>query len=133
MKIHTFRIKPGKDLIYEIKAYAKANNIKAGFIITCVAGFTSVTLRMAGAEPEKQDIRVFKGPLELTSLVGTISVDGCHLHVTVTDKEGKAYGGHLKNGSYVHPTAEIVIGEDDLKTYTREIDEETGFKELVVV
>lgn len=132
MKIHSFRLKPGQDLKPEIEKFVKDNNIKAGFVITCVAGFTHVTLRMAGAEPDSQDIRKIEGPFELTSLVGTVSVNGCHLHATVTNKEGQAFGGHLKEDSPVNPTAEIVIGEDVSKTFYREMDDETGFKELII-
>jgi len=29
------------------------------------------------------------------------------------DKEGKSFGGHLKEGTIIHPTAELVIGEDE--------------------
>jgi len=132
MKIHTLRLKPGQDLKPEIEKYLANNAIKAGFIITCVAGLKHATLRMADAKPDKQDIRTFEGPLEVTSLVGTVSVNGCHLHITVSDKEGVAFGGHLKENSPVHLTAELVIGEDENAVYTREPDETTGFTELVV-
>ncbi len=132
MKIHTFRLTPGQDLKLEIERFAKTNDIQAGFIITCVAGLKQARLRMADARPDKQDIRVFEGPLEVTSLVGTVSINGCHLHITVTNKEGAAVGGHLKEDSLVHLTAEIVIGEDIDSIYTREPDDATGFDELVI-
>lgn len=132
MKIHTFRIKPGNDLKTEIEKFIRAKNIKAGFIVTCVGGLSQAVLRMAGALPEKQDIRTWQGDFEITSLVGTVSVNGVHLHMSVSDSEGKNFGGHLKEGSIIHPTAEVVLGEDELTTYDREFDEETGFSELVV-
>jgi hypothetical protein len=132
MKVHTFRLKPGQDLKGGIEQYVQQNDIKAGFVITCVAGVKQAVLRMAGAVPDNQDIRTFEGPLEVDSMVGTVSVNGCHLHITVSDKEGHVFGGHLKENSPVYPTAEVVIGEDTEKTYTREMDDETGFKELVV-
>jgi uncharacterized protein len=132
MKIHTFRLKPGSDIKTEIEKFAEAKNIQAGFIITCVAGLNQATLRMAGAMPDKQDIRTYKGDFEVTSLVGTVSVNGVHLHMAISDKEGQGFGGHLKEGTIIHPTAEIVIGEDETAIYTRELDEETGFPELEV-
>jgi predicted DNA-binding protein with PD1-like motif len=132
MRLHTFRLKPGKDLKTEIENYVKAKDIKAGFIITCVGGLQQATMRMAGAMPDKQDIRTYEGDFEITSLVGTVSVNGVHLHMAISDKEGQSFGGHLKEGTIIHPTAEIVIGEDKAATYTRELDEETGFPELVV-
>ena len=132
MKLYTFRLKPGQDLKREIEHFVRANNIQSGFIITCVAGLKQATLRMAGAKPDKQDVRTFDGPLEVTSLVGTVSVNGCHLHITVSDKEGAAFGGHLKENTIVHPTAEIVIGEDEDVVYSRELDNDTDFTELVI-
>lgn len=132
MKIYTFRLKSGDDLVTEIVRFTNDNNIKAGFIITCVASLKYVTMRMAGAKPNNQDIRTVKGPLEVVSLVGTISVNGCHLHIGVSNKEGKVIGGHLKEGSLVETTAEVVIGEDSGKIYSRIVDKSTGFKELVV-
>lgn len=46
--------------------------------------------------------------------------------------KGGKVSGHLKEGAIVHPTAEIVIGEDEAAIYTRELDEKTGFAELVI-
>ncbi len=132
MKIHALRLKPGQDLKMEIEQYAKKRNIRAGFIVTCVAGLEKATLRMAEATPNRQDVRTFDGPVEVTSLVGTISNDGCHLHITISDKEGRAFGGHLKEQSIVYSTAEIIIGEDESKIFSRELDEQTGFDELVI-
>lgn len=132
MKLHTFRITPGNDLKTSIEDFVQAKDIQAGFIITCVGGLSQATMRMAGALPDKQDIRTYKGDFEITSLVGTVSVNGVHLHMSISDKEGQSFGGHLKEGTIVHPTAEIVIGEDEQVVYTRELDEETDFPELVV-
>jgi len=87
---------------------------------------------MAGAVPDRQDIRTYKDDYELTSLVGTVSVNGVHLHMSISDKDGASFGGHLKEGTIIHPTAEIVIGEDESAIYTRELDEETGFPELEI-
>jgi len=132
MNIHTFRLKPGQDLKTEIERYVTEHAIRAGFIITCVAGLEQATLRMAGAQPDKQDIRTYKGDYEVTSLVGTVSVNGVHLHMSISDNNGASFGGHLKEGTIIHPTAEIVIGEDTSVVYERQHDDETGFPELEV-
>jgi uncharacterized protein len=139
MKIHTFRLKPGQDLKIEIERFVAEKNIRAGFIITCVGGANKAILRSAdvtSGRPSKQNTLTFMGAyennFEITSLVGTVSTDGVHLHMSISDKEGKSFGGHLKEGTIIHPTAEIVIGEDESATYTRELDVATGFSELVV-
>lgn len=132
MKIHTLRLRPGQLLKDELLAYARKNHIQAGFIITCAGAVRAITLRMAGATPEIQDLHIFDEPLEVVSLSGTVSINGMHLHIALSNKEGNVVGGHLKEGGEIFPTAEIVIGEDQTNKYTRELDVETGFNELVV-
>lgn len=87
---------------------------------------------MAGATPTAQDIRTLKGDYEIVSLVGTVSVNGVHLHMSFSDSDGIVRGGHLKEGTLIHPTAEIVIGVDENAEMRREMDEETGFAELII-
>jgi uncharacterized protein len=132
MKVHTFRLHPGADLKASIEAFVRGHAIEAGYIITCVGGLRQATLRLAGATPAKQDIQTYTAHFEITSLVGTVSRHGMHLHMSVSDSDGHCFGGHLKEGTVVDPTAEIVIGESDDTTYTRKMDEETGFNELVI-
>lgn len=127
-----FRLKPGADLKSSIEATVQQHAIKAGFIVTCVGGLEQATVRMAGAKPDAQDIRTFKNDFEIVSLVGTVSVNGTHLHLSFSDTEGIVRGGHLKEGTIIHPTAEIVLGIDEAVEIKREMDEETGFAELVV-
>ena len=131
MKTHIFRLRPGQEIRSEIQKYAKENKIKAGFIITCVAGLDYARLRMAGATPDNQNEREWNEHLEVVSMVGTVEEDDCHLHVAVSDKEGNAFGGHLHEAT-VFITAEVVIGEDENRVFSREMDDETGFDELVV-
>lgn len=132
MKTISMRLKPGEDLKKSIEQAVSSQDIKAGFIVTCVGGVNQVTARMAGATPERQDIRVFKDDYEIVSLVGTVSVNGVHLHISFSDKNGHVHGGHLKDGTLISPTAEIVIGLQENAEFSRVFDEETGFTELVV-
>jgi predicted DNA-binding protein with PD1-like motif len=133
MKTIIFRLKPGADLKSSIEATIQQHNIKAGFIVTCVGGLEQAVVRMAGAKPDAQDIQTFKNDFEIVSLVGTVSVNGTHLHMSFSDNEGIVRGGHLKEGTIIHPTAEIVIGIDESVEMKREMDKETGFAELVVI
>src|SRR3990167_3703653 len=131
MKVLTLRLKPGLKLKQEIEKLVQKYDIKAGFIISCVGGLNEITCRMAGAKPEKQDIRIFKSEFELVSLTGTISKTGCHLHIAFSDEEGRVLGGHLKE-AIIHPTADLTIGLDEDVSFDRKLDKETGFKELTV-
>ena len=128
MHIYAIRLQPDMDLRSELENLCKKQGWPAAWIVTCVGSLRQVHLRMAGAK-EKTYI---KGPLEITSLVGTLSQDGIHLHINVSDKEGRVYGGHLCKRSSIFTTAEIVIGYSDDLTFERKYDQQTGYAELSV-
>lgn len=132
MNMLAFRLTPGQDLKFGIEEIIKDKDISSGFVLTCVGSLHEVVIRMAGAQPEKQDIRTLKGHFEIVSLVGTVSVAGTHLHISVSDENGEVVGGHLKEGSLVTTTAEVVIGYDENVTFERVLDDATGFEELSV-
>lgn len=128
MKTHIFRLQPGQDLREELKKFVEENNIQAGFILTCVGSLKKATLRLA----DENKIRTWDEKFEIISLVGTLSQDGMHLHIGLGDKKGNTIGGHLKEGCVLYTTAEIVIGESEKHKFSRELDENTGFKELKI-
>jgi predicted DNA-binding protein with PD1-like motif len=132
MKMIATRLKPETDLKVELEKLVVANNISSGYVATCVGSLHKVTIRMAGAKPEKQDIRILDGDFEIVSLVGTVSTSGSHLHISVSDTDGNVIGGHLKEGSLVTTTAEVVIGYDENLNFKRVVDPDTGFEELEV-
>jgi hypothetical protein len=82
---------------------------------------------------DQSDITRVQGPLEIVSLSGTVaSFGGSHLHIAVSDDKGRVLGGHLKEGSIIRTTAEIVIGIMEGFAFHREIDPQTGYPELIV-
>ena len=97
-------------------------------MLTCVGSLTMTTLRLANQEAAS----VYRGHFEIVSLVGTLSVNGSHLHLAVSDSTGRTIGGHLLDGCRVYTTAEIVLGELPEVEYRRETDPTFGYKELVV-
>ncbi|MDQ7814893.1 MAG: DNA-binding protein [Patescibacteria group bacterium] len=129
----SFRLKPGQLLFEEIEKGVKEKGIKAGVLLSIVAGLQNARLRMAGSDADDQIVKEWDEPFEVVSGTGTVSLDGCHIHVSLSDKNGNVIGGHLKDGCVVKYTAEIVIGIFDDVEYKRIFDEETGFKELEVV
>ena len=128
MKVHALRLNPGMDLKVELNSFTKENNLSAGFIISCAGSLNEANLRLA----DENIIRKFEEKFEIVSLVGTLSQDGLHLHTSLSDKEGKVIGGHLKEGCAINTTAEIIIGEEESLTFNRKIDEVTKFKELII-
>lgn len=127
MTTHSFRLKPNQDLKSSIENYVIEKNIKAGVILSAVGSLKKATISLAD-----ETVKNFEGPFEIVSLIGTLSPDGCHLHISISDKNGVVLGGHLKENCTIHTTAEIVLAEISDKVFKREYDENTGFKELVI-
>ncbi len=128
LKIHAFRLLPGQDLRKEIEAFAKQENIKAGWVMTCVGSLTQANLRYAN-QPAGTKLN---GHFEIVSLTGTVSVNGCHLHLSMSDSLGVTTGGHLLPENLVYTTAEIVLGEAPDLVFTREKDGSTPWEELQI-
>ena len=131
MKQLTFRLKPGEFLKENIEARTK--DIKAGVLLSIVGGLENAVLRMAGSTPDNPIIKEWNEKFEIVSGTGTISNEGCHIHISLADQKGDVVGGHLKNGCKVMFTTEVVIGIFDDVSYKRTHDNETGFKELEIV
>ena len=128
LKTYALRLKPGDDLRQQLTAFVQANHIVAGTMITCVGSLTVATLRLANQEGPT----VYRGHFEIVSLVGTLSTNGSHLHLAVSDSTGRTIGGHLLDGCRVYTTAEIVLGELPQLEFWRETDATFGYQELAV-
>ena len=128
LKTYSLRLRPGDDLRQQLTAFVQEHHIRAGAMLTCVGSLTVTTLRLANQEAAS----VYRGHFEIVSLVGTLSVNGSHLHLAVSDSTGRTIGGHLLDGCRVYTTAEIVLGELPEVEYRRETDPAFGYKELVV-
>lgn len=142
---HCFRLRPGDNLMPSLKQAAsiilsRIPNQLCGsaFVITAVGSLQEVTLRLANASrTDGQDgngencIKRYPNKrFEIVSLTGTFSRDdGCHIHLSLSDAEGNTVGGHLIDG-VVFTTVEVVLGTADGVKFVREMDKETGYKEL---
>jgi predicted DNA-binding protein with PD1-like motif len=126
LRVFVFRLRPGQDLRQAIEGFAKRRNIRAGFMITAVGSLRQANIRLA----DQTEATSFAGKFEIVSLVGTLGQDGVHLHLSIADSAGKTVGGHLVAGCLVYTTAEIVIGDAQGLNFSREPDEQTGYKEL---
>lgn len=128
MNVIVQRFLPGQDLQHELNLLVQKYNFAAGIILTCVGSLSIVVLRMAGAKK----VKTLQGKFEIVSLVGTLSVNGNHIHLMVSDEEGLAFGGHLKAGCIINSTAEIAVGILPNYKFSRVPDEKTGYSELEV-
>ena len=125
---HAFRLKPGQDLLFGIREFVLEHQIEAGFIITCVGSLTRFNLRFANQSDGTSD----KGYFEIVSLSGTVSKNGNHIHMSISDGDGKTIGGHLLDDNLIYTTAEIVLGENRGLVFTRENDGTTPWEELII-
>lgn len=129
MKVFALRLKPDQDLRQSLKTFAEEQNIKAGFILTAIGSLKQATIRFANQSVST----ALPNKFEILSLNGTLATTGVHLHISISDKEGKTIGGHLDNGCIVYTTAEIVIGASEEFSFIRTIDDQTGYKELEII
>ena len=123
MRVQVIRLDPGDDL----RGALEGLGLQAGCIVSGIGSLTQAVLRFAAAD----EGTVIEGPLEVVSIAGTLSVDGAHLHASVSDAQGNVTGGHVMPGCVVRTTAEVVIGVLEGWEFRREVDEKTGYKELV--
>ncbi|HTP61098.1 MAG TPA: PPC domain-containing DNA-binding protein [Burkholderiales bacterium] len=128
MKTHALRLRPGDDLRQSLETFTRDRKLRAGCIASCVGSAAQAVIRCAG----QTEAAAMEGPLEIVSLVGTLSPDGAHLHLSVSDGQGRTVGGHLARGTLVHTTAEIVVLELENLAFARELDPATGYRELVI-
>jgi uncharacterized protein len=125
-RFHAIRLLPGDDLRAQLTGYVQSHGLRAAAIVSAVGSLQEVSLRMADeSRPAK-----LVGKYEIVSLSGTISPDGPHLHIAISDHEGRTIGGHVLDGCIVYTTAEVVIAELTDLRFSREVDAGTGFHEL---
>ena len=127
-RYHALRLHPGQDLKLELNRYLEDHHLSAVAVVTCVGSLTRAEIRFAD-EPEGS---LVDGPLEIVSLTGCGGLGKWHLHISVSDKEGRTTGGHLMEGSIVRTTAEIVLLELKDLEFHRVHDPESGYPELEV-
>ena len=128
MKILPLRLKPSQDLRQSLKDFVQTQNIGAGFILTAIGSLKQAAVRFA----DRQELTILHDKFEILSLNGTVANTGVHLHITISDRNGKTIGGHLVDGCIIYTTAEIVIGVSEEFRFLRVTDPETGYLELEI-
>lgn len=105
------RLDAGEEIISSLRGICRSENITAA----SVSGIGAVSRVEAGlydVAEKKYRPYTFEKPLEITSLTGNVSSkdgDVClHLHIAVSDCEGRCFGGHL-NSAVISATCELFI------------------------
>lgn len=120
------RLAPGTDLKEGICKTQNDNNIESGVIICMVGSLKKIMLRMADGKEMGCN-----GPFEIVSAEGTISLNGVHVHLAVSDRRERYLDDTSGGGCTIHTTVELCILELD-KPIKRVPDPETGYKELFI-
>lgn len=122
------RLNPGDDLRRAFESLIRETDQPSAFVLSGLGSLIDARLRFAGMADET----LMPGPLEIVSLAGSVTPDGAHLHMTVSDREGRVSGGHAGYGNIVRTTVEAVLVLLPSWQITREFDVTTGFKELSI-
>jgi len=120
------RILPDNDLKTALKNIMDGSDFKSGIILCIVGSLKETHLRMSDGNK-----KTFNGDYEIVSAEGTISPDGVHVHIAVSDENGHVIGGHLLEGCIIYTTAEICVLESEI-SFKRVFDHNTGYRELFV-
>ena len=126
MNVLALRLHPAQDVRQSLKQFAVTHAIQAGFILGGIGSLHCAAIRFAN----QQHPDYLEGPFEVLTLSGTVSIHGIHIHMAIADRDGQVLGGHLCDGSIIHTTAEIIIGQTKQWVFHREMDDQTGFLEL---
>ncbi|MBF0627059.1 MAG: DNA-binding protein [Magnetococcales bacterium] len=107
------RLPHDSDLLEVLNALCRARDIRLGRI----EGLGAVRKARLGFYDQARQVYEFlelDQPLEITNLVGNVSLkEGepfVHVHLTLADHAGRAFGGHLAPGTVVF-AAEVMIQE----------------------
>ena len=129
MKTHVFRLRRGSDLLKALQEYARTRRIAAGTVVSGGGCVTRARVRDASGVT----VRELNEPLEIVSLMGTLSAARTHLHIALAREDLTVLGGHLMEGCIVNTTAEVVLLELDGVRFGAEWDGETGYDELAIL
>lgn len=128
MQPHPLRLSPGDDLRASVEDALRQRDSHAAFVLQGIGSLSVAQLRFAGAEVPV----TLSGDLEILTLAGSVSPDGAHLHMSVSDAGGQVFGGHVARGCTIRTTAEILLVLLPEHRFSREVDSGTGFMELVI-
>ncbi|CAH0536941.1 PPC domain-containing DNA-binding protein [Vibrio marisflavi] len=122
------RLTEGADLKKEIAKLVALHDIKAGNIASCVGCVSHLSLRLAGSI----DTLSLNAPFEIVSIMGTLTPNHQHIHISCADEQGNVLGGHLLEGTIIDTTAELVLFKYECLEFDREMDDSTGYTELCI-
>ena len=123
------RLRKGDDLLGALTGICQEMGITLGEV-KAIGAVSQARIGYYHQDTRQYEWLDLPQPREILALEGNISLkDGqpfVHAHIMLSDGEGRAFGGHLADGTLVF-AAEFVIQELKAdKSLDRQMDEETG-------
>ncbi|MGM0415170.1 MAG: PPC domain-containing DNA-binding protein [Bacillota bacterium] len=115
------RLPRGEDLLETLTDLVKDANIRSGHV-KVLGALKNAKIGYFNQDEKKYYYHELDSGVEIAHCQGNISLlDGepfIHAHIIVTDSEGRAYGGHLAEGSKIYVAETIIqelIGEPQIR------------------
>ena len=116
------------DLLEELTSLCRDEGISLGRV-EAIGAVKKAQIGFYDQERREYQFIKFDKEMEIAGLIGNVSIrDGepmVHAHISLTDAQGNAYGGHLGPGTIVF-ACEFVLNAYDGPVLCRSYDEETG-------
>ena len=135
-RVVAVRLKPGTDVLLGLTEACRNYNIKNGVILSAIGSLDGVRYCDIVELPDKAagcgygEVLHLSGLIELTSATGIICHEAetgeinLHIQITLSDRYGNGYGGHLVEGTLVKMTVDVVMAEIEGIRMERQWNEE---------
>jgi len=122
------RLDHGADLLEALTDICREKGIGLGRL-EVLGAVQKARMGFYNQQTRAYEFYTIDAPLEILKVVGNISLKDdqpmVHAHITLSDHEGNAFGGHLAPGTIVF-ASEYLIEELEGDPLERGFDEETG-------
>jgi predicted DNA-binding protein with PD1-like motif len=123
------RLAKGDDLLAALEHCAREHGITLGKV-EAIGAVSQARVGYYNQAERKYYCLDLARPLEILSLIGNISLKDdkpmVHAHVTLSDHEGRAFGGHLAEGTLVFACEFILQEYQSATPLVRQMDDPTG-------
>jgi predicted DNA-binding protein with PD1-like motif len=123
------RLAKGDDLLAALEGLAQEHNVTLGEV-TAIGAVSQARVGFYNQTERQYHYLDLDQPQEILSLTGNLSIkDGkpmVHAHITLSDHEGRAFGGHLAPGTLVFACEFAILEHVSDIALVRQMDEPTG-------
>jgi len=122
------RLQPGADLLEELNRLVAAEKIELG-LVSGIGALKKAAVGIFLQDKKEYRTNSFDEEMEMCALTGNVSLkEGkpfVHAHLSLSDAEGRGFGGHIMPGCEVF-VAEVVVVAFEGRTYERTPQPECG-------